>query len=92
MRALPFDEALAIVDSALRETDFTPEGVALLASTIKGRGAVTAQRVAMEATGKAANAFESVARTHRAGHPWPPRAGPVPGPGQRLAHHSSGSR
>jgi very-short-patch-repair endonuclease len=62
MRALPFDEALAIVDSALRETDFTPEGVAMLASMIKGRGARTAQRVAREATGKAANAFESVAR------------------------------
>lgn len=63
MRTLPFDEALAIVDSALREKDFSPEGVAMLAGIIKGRGAGTAQRVAREATGKAANAFESVTRS-----------------------------
>lgn len=62
LRTLPFDEALAIADSALREKDFTPAGVSALAGTIEGRGAGTAARVAREATGKASNPFESVTR------------------------------
>jgi very-short-patch-repair endonuclease len=62
MRSLPFDEALAIADSALRHRSISKHGLVELASGLRGRGAAQARRVAAEATHLAANPFESVAR------------------------------
>jgi very-short-patch-repair endonuclease len=62
MRALPFDEALAIADSALRQRSITKARLVELADSIKGPGARQARRVAREATHLAANPFESVLR------------------------------
>lgn len=62
MRSLPFDEALAIADSALRHGSTTRAQLRLLADGIKGPGAPQARRVAREATHLAANPFESVLR------------------------------
>jgi very-short-patch-repair endonuclease len=62
MRSLPFDEALAIADSALRHRDITKVRLIELAGSIKGPGARQARRVAREATHLAANPFESVLR------------------------------
>lgn len=61
-RGLPFDEALAIADSALRTGGL--EGAALTdaASACRGRGAAGVRRVAAHADGRAANPFESVLR------------------------------
>jgi hypothetical protein len=62
MRNLPFDEALAIVDSAVRADDFTHAELMALADSTRGRGRKRIQGVAADATSKAANAFESVSR------------------------------
>lgn len=62
MRSLPFDEALAIADSALRHRSVTKARLVELADGIKGPGAPQARRVAREATHLAANPFESVLR------------------------------
>lgn len=62
MRSLPFDEALAIADSALRHRCITKTRLVELADSIKGTGAPQARRVAREATHLAANPFESVLR------------------------------
>jgi len=62
MRALPFDEALAITDSALRRRSVTKAQVVALAATVRGPGAPQARRVGQEATRLAANPFESVLR------------------------------
>lgn len=61
-RRLPFDEALAVADSALRAGDVTK--VELLAATkyLRGNGAVQARRVALHADDRADNPFESVLR------------------------------
>jgi very-short-patch-repair endonuclease len=61
-RLLPFDEALAIADSALRHGDITKARLVELADSVKGPGAPQARRVAREATHLAANPFESALR------------------------------
>ena len=62
LRSLPFDEALAIADSALRAGSFTPDALLDLADEMTGPGAGQGRRVAREADGRAANPFESVLR------------------------------
>jgi hypothetical protein len=62
MRLLPFDEALAIADSALRRGDVTHAQLVWLAAQVHGKGADQARRVAAAASGKAANPFESALR------------------------------
>lgn len=62
LRSLPFDEALAIADSALRHRSISKARLVDLAAGMRGRGAAQARRVAREATPLAANPFESVAR------------------------------
>ncbi len=61
LRSLPFAEALAIADSALRE-GFGATALAVLARDLRGPGSAQARRVAGEATSLAANPFESVLR------------------------------
>ena len=70
MRNLPLDESLPIVDSAVRADDVTPAALVQLADATRGRGRERIRRVSRMATGKAANAFESVCRA---------QAGLVPG-------------
>ncbi len=62
MRTLPFDEALAIADSALRHRSISKTRLIEIADAIQGPGAPQARRVAREATHLAANPFESVLR------------------------------
>ncbi len=62
LRCLPFDQALAVGDSALRAGGVTPAGLGRLAAERRGRGAAGARRVAPQADGRAANPFESVLR------------------------------
>ncbi len=62
LRTLPFDEALTIADSALRNRSVTPAQLRAIAATVRGRGAGRAGRVAQEASPLAANPFESVLR------------------------------
>ena len=69
MRSLPFDEALAIADSALRHRSITKARLIELADAIKGPGAPQARRVAREATHLAANPFESALRAIGLGVP-----------------------
>lgn len=59
-RRLPFDEALAIADSALRSEAVTSEELA--AVSVRGAGAAAVRRVLDHADGRAANPFESVLR------------------------------
>jgi very-short-patch-repair endonuclease len=59
-RRLPFDEALAIADSALRSGLVAEEE--LKAVRVRGAGAAAVHRVIRYADGKAANPFESVLR------------------------------
>lgn len=59
-RHLPFDEALAIADSALRSGAVT--GVELDAVQVRGAGAAAVRRVLRHADAHAANPFESVLR------------------------------
>lgn len=61
-RRLPFNEALAVADSALRAGAVTSSELIAAAARLRGRGARQARRVAAEATPKAANPFESVLR------------------------------
>jgi very-short-patch-repair endonuclease len=58
----PFDEALAIADSALRHGNLTKQYLLQLAEQVKGKGRSKCLRVAREASGKPANPFESVLR------------------------------
>ncbi|WP_210651402.1 DUF559 domain-containing protein [Nocardioides sp. SYSU D00065] len=60
-RRLPFDEALSIADSALRE-GFPRQALLDLAWTARGPGSARLRRVAEVADGRAANPFESVLR------------------------------
>jgi hypothetical protein len=62
MRNLPYDEALPIVDSALRAGDISQEGLVELAASTRGRGRARIMAVAARASVKAANIFESVVR------------------------------
>lgn len=59
-RHLPFDEALAIADSALRAGDVTR--AELDAVRVLGAGAAAVRRALRHADGRAANPFESVLR------------------------------
>lgn len=59
-RHLPFDEALAIADSALRSGSVTR--AELSAVQVRGAGAAAVRRVLTHADGRAANPFESVLR------------------------------
>jgi very-short-patch-repair endonuclease len=61
-RTLPFDEALAIADSALRSRSFTGEELLEIVGNMRGPGRAKSLRVAREATTEAANPFESVLR------------------------------
>jgi len=61
-RRLPFDEALAVADSALRSGLVAAEELNAGASRVRGRGAAACRRVAAQASPKAANPFESVLR------------------------------
>lgn len=59
-RHLPFDEALAIADSALRSGLVTR--AEMDATTVRGAGAAAVRRVLAHADARAANPFESVLR------------------------------
>jgi very-short-patch-repair endonuclease len=61
-RRLPFDEALAVADSALRAGHVTKAELVEGATLVRGRAAAQCRRVAAEATEQAANPFESVLR------------------------------
>lgn len=61
-RTLPFDEALAIADSALRDGPLTRDEVSSAVAASSRTGRARAQWVAEHADGRAANAFESVVR------------------------------
>ena len=60
-RRLPFDEALAIADSALRD-GFPKRELQRLADAARGPGSARLRRVAEHADHRAANPFESVLR------------------------------
>jgi very-short-patch-repair endonuclease len=61
MRRLPFDEALAIADSALR-SGVSRSSLDRIAEDARGPGSPQMRRVARRASPKAANPFESVLR------------------------------
>ena len=61
-RTLPFDEALAIADSALRKGMVSRATLLRLAEGVRTTGREQALRVAREASGKADNPFESALR------------------------------
>ena len=61
-RHLPFDEALAIADSALRSRRVSAGHLATLAQQVRGPGRPRVLRVLTHASSKAANPFESVLR------------------------------
>ncbi len=58
----PFDEALTVADSALRHGNVTQGELRRLADLVPSVGRARCLRVAAEASGKAANPFESVLR------------------------------
>ena len=60
--ALPFDEALAVSDSALRTGMVTPDELVRAAEAHPARGRARIGRVAQHASADAANPFESVLR------------------------------
>lgn len=59
---LPFDEALVVADSALRQEDLTATSLSEAAARLRGAGRVRATRIAAAASPLAANPFESVLR------------------------------
>ena len=61
-RDLPFDEALAVADSALRSGQVGRARLAAVAAQARGDGSRQLRRVARLADGRAANPFESVLR------------------------------
>ena len=61
-RWLPFDEALAIADSALRHGSLTRDQLLVARSSISGRGSPAVVRVLGAADGRADNPFESALR------------------------------
>jgi very-short-patch-repair endonuclease len=61
-RVLPFDEALAVADSALRRRDLTAEELAGAGKAARGPGARAVRAVLAAADGRAQNPFESVLR------------------------------
>jgi very-short-patch-repair endonuclease len=60
--ALPFDEALAVADSALRDGDVTKAQLVAAAAQLRGPGSARARRVVALADHRAANPFESALR------------------------------
>ena len=62
LRHLPFDEALAVADSALRHESLDRDKLVEVSAALRGPGAAAARRVAAHANGLAANPFESVLR------------------------------
>jgi hypothetical protein len=60
MRNLPWDEAVAIVNSAIRADDFTQAEIQLIAERTRGRGRRRIIEVAAAVTGQCANPFEAV--------------------------------
>lgn len=62
MRNLSLQEALSIVDSAVRAGDVTRAELRRIADSMRGRGRARARAVAAMASGKAANPFESTLR------------------------------
>lgn len=81
LRSCPFDEALAIADSALRSESLTPAGLARVAASARGPGSARVRCVAAAASGLAANPFESVLRAHA---PRGRTGAEAPGPALRL--------
>ncbi|MGI8948915.1 MAG: hypothetical protein ACR2FV_13280 [Ornithinimicrobium sp.] len=61
-RDLPFDEALSVADSALREHDVDLDDLVEATESLRGPGSVRARRVARHASAKPDNPFESVLR------------------------------
>lgn len=61
-RTLPFDEALAVADSALRSGMVDADELAQGAALLRGPGSGAARRVAAHADSRAANPLESVLR------------------------------
>lgn len=61
-RVLPFDEGLAIADSALRSGMVTASSLRHAAANAKGPGSIAIRRVAAYANGRAKNPLESVLR------------------------------
>ena len=61
-RALPFDEALAVADSALRAGAVDSLQLRTAAAALKGHGSRQARRVAAQADARSANPLESVLR------------------------------
>lgn len=62
LATLPFDEALAIADSALRHESVTPSTLVAIAAARTGPGSARGRRVAGLADARSANPFESVLR------------------------------
>ncbi len=62
MRRLPFDEGLAIADSALRHGDISPAELSELADAARGPGAARVRDVARHSDARAENPFESILR------------------------------
>ncbi|MGI9156304.1 MAG: hypothetical protein ACR2FG_06660 [Marmoricola sp.] len=60
--ALPFDEALAVADSALRHEDVTPQELLAAVDGSPNRGKARRRRVVLAADPRADNPFESVLR------------------------------
>lgn len=67
LRSLPDDDALAIADSALRAGDLA--ALRYAAMTAEGAGSARVRRIAGQASGDAANPFESVLRSIGLGVP-----------------------
>lgn len=61
-RALPFDEALAVADSALRSGMVASPDLRHAAASARGPGSIAVRRVARHADGRAKNPLESVLR------------------------------
>ncbi|GAB2781213.1 hypothetical protein GCM10027020_38460 [Nocardioides salsibiostraticola] len=61
-RKLPFGEALAVADSALRCGAISTEGLRAAAAASRGPGSEQVRRVAAAADGRSANPFESMLR------------------------------
>lgn len=68
-RDLPFDEALAVADSALRDQALTPGQLREAVESLRGPGSLRARRVVRHASWKPANPFESVLRAIALGVP-----------------------
>jgi very-short-patch-repair endonuclease len=62
LRSLPWDEGLAVADSALRN-GFWPSRLAVVAKSARGPGSPQVRRIAEAADGRSANPFESVLRS-----------------------------